>query len=840
VAISRATALIPKVDMRCALLAAASLFLLPNVAHAQVPDLPGTQWHGPTIGDGGFAVAANPATLAFTDGASTTFAAARDVDTGRTEYGFGFVLGGGGFGGIGAIGAGGYGFDAGVDADGRAIRGTAGTFALAMGSPMASFGWARDFFDSDDSRALDNFASSRLGVAFRPLNVLGFSGWLANPGTPRFAGEPVARRWGVGAATRTADGRFEFDAAFDAQIDELEHGRATGLVRARLVDGVLLAASVGVDRTRGENDVFGLAGIELSIGPMTVAPGARLSQGDGADQIDSLLWAAIDVPTRPSVMGDRNRLLRIDISGAIPERGSSRFGAGHYPGITDIVATLDRMAREDIMGGVFIRSSGLNAGTTQLVDLCDALDRLRASGRKVVVYFDSMTIRDLYLAAHADVAFVSPTVSVLETGIGSTRIYLADLLARLGVEAQFVRIGEFKSAPERFTNSGPSEASSAQLGAYLDVLFDELLAGIAAGLGSEPAAAAALLDRAPLDADDLVDAGLIDEAVYPDEIARHLRAELGDSYSVVSEMGGIAERDRTWLDRDVIAVLHVDGSITAEAMLFGGGTAADRFVETCEALIDDRDIDGVVLRIDSPGGSAIASDNMQRCLGRLADERPVVVSMGGVAASGGYYVAAIDAPIHATRTTLTGSIGIYAGTFALDGLLARFGVNRVRDERGGPSEYFDGIAWSDETEQRVFESISDFYDRFLDKVAAARGMTTEEVDAVARGRIWAGQAAFDAGLVDHLDGVQGALDAIRVEAGIPAHRPLVLRHYPEAEFSLRSLATGLLTGASEPVTIAETLDVLGLGELAAYTEELAAHGDLTPVARIEWFFDAAP
>lgn len=821
---------------RIALLAA---IVAPSLAAAQQPPVATVPWHGEVVGNGAFSMWANPANIAFNDGFSGTLQLDRDVDSQQTDVALATIFAAQSRDLAAGIGLAAASLDAGPDADGRDTRAGVTRFALAIGGPRAALGWARDFFASDDVRAIDNFATNQLALSVRPTNVFGFSTWIDNPATPRLAGRPVERRIGIGIGARTADGRIEGEVNWQAAPDAVGDGAVRALARTRFVDGITLASAVGFDRAQPVDAWFGSVSLEITIGPFTVAPGVALASDDAGDTVRSLLYASVDVPARPDLLGDRHRLLRIDISGSIPERGSRSAGAGHYPGMTDVYAMIDSMIREDRMGGVFIRSRGIDGGTTQLVELCTALDRLRESGRKVVVYFDAMNLRDLYLAAHADLVLVSPTVSVLETGITTTRVYIADLLDRIGIEAQFVRIGEHKSAPERFTQNAPSTQSTEALQAYLDVVWNELLAGIADGIDRGADETAAWLDEAPLNAEELVAAGIAHAAVYPDEVPRHLRAELGAAWSITSSSDG-GEQQREWVDRDVIAVLHVDGAITSESMLFSTSTAAGPFVRACEALLDDSEVDGVLLRINSPGGSAVASDHMHRCLSRLADELPVVVSMAGVAASGGYYVAAIDAPIHASPTTLTGSIGIYAGTFALDDLLGRIGVNRVSESRGGPDSYFDGRAWSEQTQDRVYQSISDFYDRFLEIVADARDLTTDEVDAVARGRIWSGSAALEAGLVDHVDGLGGALDALRIEAGIPAHRGLTLRHYPIERFGVGTIVDNLVRAEAPVADLGAMFDVLGLAGLSGHIEQLAEFGTAEPVARLEWFFDETP
>lgn len=779
-------------------------------------------WDAPVLRADAFTLRSNPATLAFLDGWHSGLAIRGDFDGDTTP-----ALGWHSAYGFGRIGGLGIGLD-------RYGDSTAATWGFGIGAEAASVGFSQTNWFSDDRRDLDGFSTTRIAFASRPTSVFGFGFLIDNLMTPRLAGVPVTRTYVPTLALRTATGRFEVE--FEGRFAEGDAPDAAGgTIVVRPIDGLRLFASTSVSLETGLDDSRVHGGVELTWGPLSMSAGAGVTQQNGESSLGYVTAFEVSTHGVPGFLA-RDRIVRIDLAGDFDETPSFSL-RGASPVFTDLLVQLEALERDPRVGGVYLSMGGLTAGTGQLAELRAAIRRLQAEGKTVIAYLDQATMRDLYVAGAADVLIASPTLSVLTTGVGITRTYFGDLFAMFGVEAQFVRIGDYKSGPERFTDDGPSPESQAQVDAFLDDVWDTLRAGLAEDFGLSEDEVDAWMNEAPLFADDLLAAGHVDAVLYRDELPAEIDGLVGRPVHIVPYARPRVRNER-WQPPNRVAVLHISGAIvqgTSGDSLFGYRTGDETIVNLARELAADAHLRGVIVRIDSPGGSAVASDRIHRALSQLAETVPVVVSMGDVAGSGGYYSAAFGTEIFATPTTLTGSIGIYAGTFALDGLLDRAGISRVRDERGGESDLFDGRGWDADALARVRAHIEHAYGIFLDRVAEGRGMTTEEVDALGQGRIWSGQAARENGLVDSTEGFRGALAQIRVDADLDEDAPVTLEHYPRPRASLMALLPSPTAQTNEE--LATLLRASGFAGLFEHAAALLAAPAGTTMAHIPWAWD---
>lgn len=798
----------------CTLAAAASA---QSVGPAQL-----SPWEAPSLRADAYSTRSNPAALTFVDGmhSAVVVSGIPAVDD-RVAAGWSIA---GGFGRIA-----GFGFA--VEGDGDAA---ATSLGFGMGSDQLALGFSTTRFFSDSDRALDGFSTTRLSLAARASNNLGASFAIHELTTPRLGGVPVPRRYVPAVGVRSSNGSIEFDARFEAVDGEPDANRVGATVVTRPVSGLRLFFSASTLSGDVGEDLAASAGLELTGGNVSATGAVRMA--DGADGTDLGFVAAVEFSSEPAPgFARRDRFVRVDLAGDFDEIPRATLLHQRGDAFVDVLLELDAIARDPRVGGVFLSMGGLNAPTAQLYELRQAVRRIQASGKTVVAFFEQATVRDLYVAGGADVRIVDPNVSVISTGVGVTRTYFAELLGRLGMPAHFVRIGDYKSGPERFTESGPTEQANAQLDAFLDDVWQTLVEGIADNLGYDTERTEAWLASAPLDAASLERDGFADAVLYRDELSDRLDELVGRAVNVVDERQP-GTRGVHWVDPNRIAVVHIAGAIVAGESrdgLFGPQTGSETIAEVCRALADDNTIRGVIVRIASPGGSAVASDRIHRALHQLSEHKPVVVSMGGVAASGGMYAAAFGRPIHASPTTLTGSIGIYAGTVELDGFLNRVGINRVHDDRGGASDLFDGRAWSEDDEARVYAHIESAYGRFVSAVAEGRGLSEDEVDAIGQGRIWSGLDAVGVGLVDSLDGFLGALAAVRVDAGIREGAPVTLHHYPRPRPNVFTLMPNAPRAAAR-VGWSDVVRELGLAPVLALLGPLVSEPDGAPMAQLEW------
>lgn len=447
--------------------------------------------------------------------------------------------------------------------------------------------------------------------------------------------------------------------------------------------------------------------------------------------------------------------------------------------LLDVLRTLEHAARDPSVDGVLLRLQGAPRGFGRVLALQRAVAQLRARGKAVAAYGDNVEAEDLLIASAAQRIWLPETGHVPLVGLRADAFFLKALLDRVGVEADVVRVGRSKTAAEMFTRERMSPEQREQVEALLDDLYGELVDGVARGRGLSPERVRELVDGGPYTARAAVRAGLVDGCLYEDELPEALepltpappperpgprRAQLVDA----ATYHALVVRDPGWLplfaDIPRLAYVVLAGAIHAGRGL--RGVAGESATSLLDSLREDPGVRGVVLRVDSPGGDSLTSDLLWRSVERLRREKPVVVSMGNTAASGGYYLAAGADRVFAESGTLTGSIGVVGGKVNLEGLYARAGVGRDAVERGERAGMFSETrAFTPGERKAVQETMESVYGHFIERVARGRRLTHEAVEAVAEGRVWSGRRAREVGLVDALGGPLEALREVRRQAG---------------------------------------------------------------------------
>jgi protease-4 len=470
------------------------------------------------------------------------------------------------------------------------------------------------------------------------------------------------------------------------------------------------------------------------------------------------------------------RVLRIELSGDLPETpGGFRLRDLGRPASADLLSLLAvlRSAREDAgLEVVLVEVHGLTAGWGSLQSLRRALLAVRAAGKPVWAYLTQPGMRDYYVASAASRVHLAPAASFDATGLASEVLFLKGALDKLGVEAQLTRAGRFKSAAEPLTRTDMSPEHREMAEALLDDIYEQLVGDVAAERHLTPDAVRAAFADGPLLAPDALARGLVDELAYPDQVRTALAARCGDRPPI--DLGAYRRRRaiaarRAALDAPTIGVLTVSGAIGGES-LPGAGTRTTGwrgFRRVMCALAENDRIAAVLLRIDSPGGSGLASDLMWREIVQARQRKPVIVSMGDVAASGGYYLAAGADYVTAEPATLTGSIGVLAGKPVLRGLYDRLGLTKELVVRGNASRHSDYLPLDDENLGRLRQEAEAFYGDFVGKVAAGRNLPVPAVEAIAQGRVWTGRQAQARGLVDSLGGIEEAVEQLKRRLGLP-------------------------------------------------------------------------
>lgn len=507
-------------------------------------------------------------------------------------------------------------------------------------------------------------------------------------------------------------------------------------------------------------------------------------------QVANLAWAGRAVGRRGALPTDRAVWLDVRVPSPLHEIGTGvdLFGTGEAPlGLLELLRTLDAVADDPRVAGVLLRFEGGLGSFSDAAALRRGVERVRARRKPVVAWGAALDSEDFLVASACDRVWLPVSGALDLVGLRSEYLYLRGALDKWDVEPEVVHIGRFKNAGEMLTRDRMSETQREQIAAWQADVFDELVSGIATGRGVEAEAVREWIDQGPYPAKRAAEVGLIDECLYPDEIdprllelsrsessgdVAHLRCS--DYYGLHAGSGPPQP-----LLRELPQIAYVVATGNIQRGYGRRGIASERLGGLLDRLRRHDPVAGVVLRIDSPGGDAVASDLLYRKVRELAGEKPVVASMGGIAASGGYYIAAAAHAIFAERATVTGSIGVVGGKVNLAGLYERLGIGKEAVEQGARAGlHSDTRGFSDAERSAVVESMEAVYDLFLDRVAEGRGLDREAVRAVAEGRVWSGGEAAAHRLVDALGGPLEALADVRRRAGLAPHEPWNLSLHP--------------------------------------------------------------
>lgn len=562
-------------------------------------------------------------------------------------------------------------------------------------------------------------------------------------------------------------------------------------VRASVLDPVTF------DRVRGQKALRGGVLLEGSWDVVTAGAGVHAGVSEGLDGVG--FAARLHSRQGGRVVWPRQvDAERYDLSALGDERS--------------LIAMLERLERAAAAGErsvLVVDARGTGAGWASLHELRQALVRVRDAGGHVFAYLEGASLKDYYVASVAERVFVHPAGSLDTHGLASTALYLKGALDKVGVRAEVVKIDEYKSAGERFDRTGPSEPDVEQRREIQRDAYAQIVHDVAQARGLSLADVRGRLGEAPWGPHEAVEQGLVDEVVFRDQLLDQIGEHIGATVEF-ARIGDTAPREH-WAEDPYVAVVLVEDAIvdgqSRQIPLFGLGFAgADTIAQTLRDLRDDRYCRGVVLRVNSPGGSALASDVIWREVSltaqAFADDpkfaAPIVVSMGDVAASGGYYVSMGAPTVLADPMTITGSIGVISMHFDVSGLLEKLGITAHVLEEGKNGAIGSPFApYTDDQRARVEGSIRRTYDLFRERVAQARGMTPERVDELGRGHVYSGTDAKTLDLVDELGGLHEAIALVRKQAGLRGWQSLDVRVLPERK-SLVDLILESARGQERP------------------------------------------
>jgi protease-4 len=482
------------------------------------------------------------------------------------------------------------------------------------------------------------------------------------------------------------------------------------------------------------------------------------------------------------VFSSAGNYLDLRLEGEIPEAPSSdinSFFERHPTSLRTVIESLDRGAADSKVTSALVRVSFLDAGWGRVQELRDAILRFRKSGKPAYAYIEFCGNKEYYLATACSKVYALPTAILQVAGLSAEVTFFRKSLEKLGIEAQFEGVGKYKNAPNTFTESSFTEPHREQMSALVDSLYGQYVAAMATGRNKTPEEIRGLIDRGPYDAPGALRSVLVDALVYQDE----LQAKLGGAARLNPGRYVRGSRGFGFDRRPKVALVYAVGEIMpgeSQSSALGGEAAGSETVSGAirDARTDD-DIKAIVLRVDSPGGFGPAADVIRREVQLAQKVKPVVVSMGDLAASGGYYVTIGSSAIVAEPGTITGSIGVFSGKFSLRGLYDKLGVTKEIVSRGANASLFTSYRpWTAEERAKVRGQNVAFYEDFVRKVAEGRGKSYEEIDAIAQGRVWTGADALQRGLVDRLGGLGDAITIAKEKAHIAKGQDVALVTLP--------------------------------------------------------------
>ena len=511
-----------------------------------------------------------------------------------------------------------------------------------------------------------------------------------------------------------------------------------------------------------------------------------------------------------------------DLSEMEPADVVAYLRGGKRPTVRGIIDNLRKAKVDTRVRAVLLKPTGFTSPFwSKVQEIREAVIDFRKSGKPIFAYLEYGGDREYYLATAADKVFLMPSSPLDLVGVATYQLFLRGTLDKIGATPDLHHIGTYKTAVNTFTQKGYTPAHREMDESLNRDLYEQIVRGIADGRKKHDEEIRALIDDGPFMPEDALRAGLVDDIAYEDQVDEKLRGGDrvtrldGDEYARVSLTSlGLNKGPR-------IGVIYAAGAITSGKSGFdpvnGAVAGSDTLIEYIRRARRDNSLRAIVVRIDSPGGSAAASDAIWRELTLTRQEktdRPLIASMSDLAASGGYYIAMPAQIIVAEPSTLTGSIGIFGGKIVTGGVYEKLGA-RIESTSVGKHAEINSPArpYSPDELKKLQEQLQAFYDQFVEKAADSRHTTPEKIDALAQGRVWTGRQAKQNRLVDELGGLDDAIAIAKQRAKIPAESEVELVVYPPRK-SFYEIVSDELTGSRESRAVSAWLSAnLSNGEL---------------------------
>ena len=475
----------------------------------------------------------------------------------------------------------------------------------------------------------------------------------------------------------------------------------------------------------------------------------------------------------------KNSVMMLDMRGMLSERSQDNPFETTY-GLDDILSSIQKAKDNENIKGIYLQAGSMGAGFASIEEIRKALADFKTSGKFVVAYGDQYSQRLYYLASVADKVILNPQGSIGWYGLASTPVFYKDLLSKIGVEMQVFKVGTYKSAVEPFTATEMSPANREQVTAFIGSIWNQILDGVSASRKIGKDSLNMYADRMLMfyPSDESVKCRLADTLIYQNDVRDYLKTlvkiDEDDRLPILGleEMVNIKKNVPKDKSGNILAVYYASGEITdyAGSAASDEGIIGSKMIRDLRKLKEDDDVKAVVLRVNSPGGSAFASEQIWHAVKELKAKKPVIVSMGDYAASGGYYISCAANSIIAEPTTLTGSIGIFGMIPNVKGLTEKIGLTYDVVKTNQFSDFGNLMRPVNSDERALLQMmIGQGYDLFVSRCAEGRHMSKDKIEKIAEGRVWTGEMAKKIGLVDELGGIGKALEIAAQKADLKGY-----------------------------------------------------------------------
>lgn len=660
-------------------------------------------------------------------------------------------------------------------------------YTLASGGKFADgFYWGSSYsWFGSRYKDYDKLSSWRLGLLLRPFKFVSFGATAQDLNRPRLRGERTDISFNCGLAIRPIGDRLTL--SVDGSMTEKEKLEdASTRYKAELepFDGFVISGDIDNDGN------FGIGG---RINLPNLGVGSYNSITKNHDFNQGMTFVNLSEDRYRTLLQRRDNFVELRLSGQIVEENTRAgiFGK-KKPTVMDLLNEIGRAKEDEAIKGMILRIDPLDMGLAKTQEIREAILDFKGSGKSVFAYMEFGGNKEYYIATVADRIAMMPTGYLMFTGLEAEVTFIKGTLDKLGIVADLEHIGDYKTASDLVTRDSMSEAHREVVNSLLDDMYDQITKDIAFQKGWTQEEVKSKIDQGPFTASEAYKANLVDTLIFYDQIDDLVKQVVGKKPHRINDKryGGRTYYKYSWAIPPKVAVIFATGSIlegeSGKNFLLGDIMGSETIANAIRSAREDKTVKAIIFRVDSRGGSGMASDVILREIIRTKGKKPFIVSMSDVAGSGGYFIACAADTIVSLPGTYTGSIGVISGKLSLEGLYEKIGFTKEVIKRGKHADFFTTTRqFTDEEREVVKRQIKEFYDEFVKRVSEGRKMSYEQVDAVGRGRVWTGKQAKENGLVDELGGLNLALAIAKEKAGIPQYAEVEILSLPKGRGGLK-------------------------------------------------------